>query len=1290
MVDSNTVIEGTVKFRDGKKWKSRWCVMRKLSPVADCLHLQLYRDSKERYKQGQTKASLSLQHFLAIETGFTLDKESNTIAIICQDVTVILAFDTRERLMQWQVKISSNLGEDVQFLIQMSSAPPRAKIAAGPARLHVQEQRFCLTSGVPPRLLGFWDISQLRRYGVVEGRFVFEGGSRCGKGEGVHVCVTDQGDEITRTFQMAAQGKVATRRRPRNVSAASSPRRHRQPTDVISAEALQQRLLAAEGAAAPPNGSGACCGLCQHDACALSRQPSTENLVCHCRLHGTGEGDPPMWMSTETTPVGCGGGGQLQLELDSNYGCGDAGSVSDLSSDQHYCWPPAAGHGALTPATGLDRCVSCMSKLGAMSRSSTATTYPNTPAQPFSPAWTMEPPAELEEPLPPQQQPPPPPPGSSQSEYCVPRPRLLSPTSSSSTAPTSAAAPPASGQATAGSHPPQPPCRCCQCCPPKTAEGGDRAASPPGGCKARLRPLPLVATHLPQQPARRQCSCSVLRTTVAVIEHHSAAVDPSALYDTPKALLPGPPLRDDAGETYDTPRQVRERLAMTDHYDVPASARPASCPCHRVLSWVRLPYCRRGSGVDHSATQVPITRVPLSGQGKMPVVNQRGEIAIYATVDKSKKTNKRLREAAVSSTTQDGIAPAALPMAEQQGSKADPDVNNYVNVDGGVCQEDNTDGNSTIPSFDATNYENIDFAHSLEYYENSRDILSKVSLVAQSGDQNSSDSALDDGVRNGMTSSGEGAVTFCAKCGHECPDAISDHPENQNGSKVNSSASLATCEGKVTKPDVEDDYLMMEPTKNGRAGESGNTLEAVSGTTNGSFPGYLPMSPITSVNSSSNKIETLKLQVDHNSLNCPSVEKSVSVPSLLTGEMERCVRRCDFSCQRVVCGSTVTVVHHQHVFHQHQHYNGDSLRRHLLTPSEEARHRGSFAYRKRSSSADSSRYLDEFDEHDGGEHDRPISTSQSNFCIPAAQDEPSQTPPVPPKSSALTKQTASVVCGDSSKAEGVVSPLSGIVNVTSEQEVLPKVHSAKRESRVVVEPAVEVTECSTMESADSPAAVSDAPAVAVPPVGLAPRVRRSSSLAQAAGNRDSSSSSDSGVSTCSSLLLVRPAAAATTTAARDFELPLTTALSSRKHQQQRLLDQLDGEACLHASLPRRSKSVDPLRDISFQFHRDRARDAPKSTSAEAEVPVCLKNRGFQSPGGDSAIVVPYPDSRSTSSGTSDMSDYIETLSLSSHSSSDVTESIRLGRQATTMLRPRSGKEYQPINQSILERDVALN
>lgn len=158
--------------------------------LPDCLHLQLYRDSKDRYKNGQTKASLSLQHFLGVESGFTLDKESNTIAIICQDVIVVLAFDTRERLIQWQVgragqllpndasltlhridrfcflhlqvKISNNLGDDLQYLVLVSSAPPKAKLSTGPARMHIQDHRFCLTTGVPPRLTGTWQIEHLR------------------------------------------------------------------------------------------------------------------------------------------------------------------------------------------------------------------------------------------------------------------------------------------------------------------------------------------------------------------------------------------------------------------------------------------------------------------------------------------------------------------------------------------------------------------------------------------------------------------------------------------------------------------------------------------------------------------------------------------------------------------------------------------------------------------------------------------------------------------------------------------------------------------------------------------------------------------------------------------------------------------------------------------------------------------------------------------------------------------------------------------------------------------------
>ncbi|XP_018572874.1 uncharacterized protein LOC108912178 [Anoplophora glabripennis] len=293
-------------LRNCKKLYSVWFY--KLSkyqlPIdVDCLHLQLYRDSKDRYKQGQTKASLSLQHFLGLETGFTLDKESNTVAILCQDVVVVLAFDNRERLMQWQVKLSSHLNDGPHFLVLVSSAPPKSRLPPGPARLHVQERGFCLTTGVPPRVAGQWLISNLRRYGVVEGRFCFEGGSRCIKGEGLYVLLTDQGEEITSTLKVASTGNLhSSRRRPvsRNMSVMDSPRR------------------------APMRATG-----------GVALELSETSLVSRA--------DSPY------------------TDMESNYGCGDS-----ISNDG---WGPPP----------IERCMSCISKLGAMSRSSTATVTIGTP-----------------------------------------------------------------------------------------------------------------------------------------------------------------------------------------------------------------------------------------------------------------------------------------------------------------------------------------------------------------------------------------------------------------------------------------------------------------------------------------------------------------------------------------------------------------------------------------------------------------------------------------------------------------------------------------------------------------------------------------------------------------------------------------------------------------------------------------------------------------------------------------------------------------------------------------------
>lgn len=52
-----------------------------------------------------------------------------------------------------------------------------------------------------------------RRYGVVDGRVVWEGGSRCGRWAGVHVALSDAPHALTHAIDQAARGLLAL---PRN------------------------------------------------------------------------------------------------------------------------------------------------------------------------------------------------------------------------------------------------------------------------------------------------------------------------------------------------------------------------------------------------------------------------------------------------------------------------------------------------------------------------------------------------------------------------------------------------------------------------------------------------------------------------------------------------------------------------------------------------------------------------------------------------------------------------------------------------------------------------------------------------------------------------------------------------------------------------------------------------------------------------------------------------------------------------------------------------------------------
>lgn len=1056
-MDTSTIIEGTVKFRDGKKWKSRWCVMRKLSPVADCVHLQLYRDSRDRYKQGQTKASLSLQHFLALETGFTLDKESNTMAIICQDVTVVLAFDTRERLIQWQVKIANNLGEDQQFLIQIISVPPRAKIATGPAHLHVQEYRFSLTAGVPPRLLGCWEISQLRRYGAVEKRFCFEGGSRCGRGEGVYVLATDQSDEISRTLQLAAQGKLTTRRRPvaRNLSVMESPRhssRHARSESV-------------------------------QDNCSCSPFPSVwatpESL---------------QWPSNES-------------HTDTSCDFGDTSSM-EFADTQSQGWQSERGIG---------RCVSCISKLGGpLSRSSTANTPGDCRSSPVVPPSCMSV-SSCE--------------SGGSSEYSTPR---LS--SSSEIWMT----PPTTGEK-------------CSCCPP---------ARPPKPSKLSLPTQPVTPYRKPPASLPHACSCQ---------HNHNSYNN----YDVPRSIA-ATNFKDDnrlsitssSDEYYDTPRNVRDTLQRTPggSFPVPVfhhcprhmSRCSLPCPCQRLVccpeSWLfSYAHCCSPDPVQ----SVPVQKVRLSGTGKMPV-NSNGNIAIYATVDKLKKI--KFRENAEVETEKLSIPSEEKTQENSQQLTKHTDCANYVNIE--TCNEKsndisisrnpkNLDKCSELEKAEIgsdLNYTNLEFAHSLQYYENARDLVQKTGLTEED-------------IRDD---------NFCSKCGHSSNNLQSSKDSKQN-----------------------EDYLLMEPA-------------------------------ISEVNSCSHiksidheeelNLSRKKCMMNHKSVSL--AEKCSSAPSLAGAKLELWQKQCTSDFSRTLGVNSARM--NQSLSAASSPY----LRRHVMSccPKED-----SFHFRRRSTSVESSRQSG-------------CTENEKSVLYSSQSDYDTET---------------------SHQSETSVNSQPIELHIAEEIPQVDSSSSIVSNQKTVIKKTVHINSTDVSDGQDSLSSIVN--------------IRRSSSVPCKSGNRDSSSSNDSGVSTGS--LNQRG------TDFAEFELPI----SGKRHYIEGT-EKSNSSQCLHNSLPRKSKSTDPLQELTFQFQKD---VSPKSSSAEAEVPVCpVKRNLFKGPlSPDRTMLCPgLMDSRSTSSGTSDMSDYCETLSLSSYCS-DTTDCLRsLSHAAVTTMRPRSGKEYQKIDRFILEND----
>ncbi|XP_051285445.1 protein Dok-7 isoform X2 [Dicentrarchus labrax] len=207
MTDS-VVVEGYARLRDGKKWKTRWLVLRKPSPVADCLVLLVFKDKSDKAQGNKERASVTLEEICGLEVGQWYEGVAFTLAIVCLNQTALLGFDSKEALQAWEVRLRYSLGEVHRFSVGVL---PGTKLESGPATLHLCNNLLALARDVPPVIIGHWNLPDLRRYGPVPNGFVFEGGTRCGYWAGVFLLTSAESEQISFLFDCIVRGISPTR-----------------------------------------------------------------------------------------------------------------------------------------------------------------------------------------------------------------------------------------------------------------------------------------------------------------------------------------------------------------------------------------------------------------------------------------------------------------------------------------------------------------------------------------------------------------------------------------------------------------------------------------------------------------------------------------------------------------------------------------------------------------------------------------------------------------------------------------------------------------------------------------------------------------------------------------------------------------------------------------------------------------------------------------------------------------------------------------------------------------------
>ncbi|XP_077998939.1 uncharacterized protein LOC144451910 isoform X2 [Glandiceps talaboti] len=152
---------------------------------------------------------LSHNNYCGMECSLTIQRLPNVLSIICLQRIILLGFDRQDRMTEWENRIRAGLGyaADHKFTL---SIPNRGKLPPGPATLYFSYDHFAITTSVPLKLLGAWQLKDVLKFGHIDEGFAFEANKSCISNCGIFVLLTDRGESIQNVFDSVTKKECST------------------------------------------------------------------------------------------------------------------------------------------------------------------------------------------------------------------------------------------------------------------------------------------------------------------------------------------------------------------------------------------------------------------------------------------------------------------------------------------------------------------------------------------------------------------------------------------------------------------------------------------------------------------------------------------------------------------------------------------------------------------------------------------------------------------------------------------------------------------------------------------------------------------------------------------------------------------------------------------------------------------------------------------------------------------------------------------------------------------------